>query len=149
PTEAESMEQPDASMHDASVLVCNGNTLFCPNREPLAPVQEQIATIGSTERVGSSPRWIAIFFFRWSLYWCSRLQEGCRSMLSFRSGHRVTSSLLRWLRQPLRPLPARCRLTHSRAVVRLDRIRRAGSSPGRIPILFFRRSLSWWSRVQE
>ena len=122
PTEAESMEQPDASMHDASVLVCNGSTLFCPNREPLAPVQEQIATIGSTERVGSSPRWIPILFFRRSLSWWSRVQEGCRSMLSFRSGH--TSSLLRWLQQPLRPLPVRCRLTHSRAVVRLSRIRR-------------------------
>ncbi|MFY9583073.1 MAG: AAA family ATPase [Candidatus Acidiferrales bacterium] len=126
PAEAESMEQPDASIHDASALVCNGNPLFCPNREAATPVttQEEIATIGSTERVGSSPCWIPILFFRQWLYWWSRGQEGCRFMLSFHFWHRVTSSLLRWLQQPLRPVPARRRLTHSRAVVRLGRIRR-------------------------
>ena len=126
PAEAESMEQPDASIHDASALVCNGNPLFCPNREAATPVttQEEIATIGSTERVGSSPCWIPILFFRQWLYWWSRGQEGCRSMLSFHFWRRVTSFLLRWLQQPLRPVPARRRLTHSRAVVRLGRIRR-------------------------
>lgn len=127
PAEAESMEQPDASIHDASALACSGNPLFCPNREPATPVtrQEEIATTSSPERVGSSPYWIAIlFFFRQSLYWWSRGQEGCRSMLSLHFWHRVTSSLLRWLQQPLRPVPARRRLTHSWAVVRLGRIRR-------------------------
>jgi|GEM_PF-2864491 len=125
PAEAESMEQPDASIHDASALVCNGNPQSCPNREPATPVtaQEEIATIGSTERVGSSPCWIPILFFRRSLHWWSRGQEGCRSMLSFHFWHRVTSSLLRWLQQPLRPVAACRRLTHSRVVVRLGRIR--------------------------
>jgi len=123
PAEAESMEQPDASIHDASALVCIGNPLFCPNREPAAPVtaQEEIATIGSTERVGRSPWWIPILLFRRSVYWLSRAQKGCRSMLSFHFWHGVTSSLLRWLQQPW---PARRRSTHSRAVVRLGRIRR-------------------------
>jgi general secretion pathway protein A len=121
PAEPESVEQPDAS-----ALACSGNPLFCPNREPATPVtrQEEIATIGSTERVGSSPCWIPILFFRQSLYWWSRGQEGCKSMLSLHFWHRVTSSLLRWLQQPLRPVPARRGLTHSWAVVRLGRIRR-------------------------
>jgi general secretion pathway protein A len=126
PAEAESMEPPDASIHDASALACSGSPSFCPNREPATPVTrpEEIATIGSTERVGSSPCWILILFFRQALYWWSRGQEGCRSMRSLHSWHKVTSSLLRWLQEPLRPVPARRRLTHSRAVVRLGRIRR-------------------------